>query len=195
MAGGEEKPRGGEKVKKLAELKETLERRIAETRSELEKLETLLEFVNQTLLEKGFKRADVGKTITTSQTPALPPVVEYETAIPLKTATGSLLANLYMSRDAMRVVAAEDKVFNVKTPPFQQFLIERVLNTMLEKDKEAVSSGTLSEEKVLSYELVLDGDVLREVEIRNLTADRLRELRSSIHWTLEKMHEKTKKSA
>ncbi len=195
MTGGEETASQAEKIRKLAAFKETLERRIAKTRAELETLETLLEFVSLTLLERGFKRADAGKTTTSSRTPTMPPLPGYRTVIPLKTATGSLLANMYMSQDGMRVVPAEDKAFNVKTPPFQQFLIERVLDKMLEKDKEAVSSGTLPLEEMLSYELVVDGDILREVEIRNLTADRLRELKSSIHWTLEKMHEKTKKGA
>jgi hypothetical protein len=93
----------------------------------------------------------------------------------------------------MRVVVAEDEAFNVKTPPFQQFLIERVLSKMQEKDQEAVAKKELPQDKALAYELILDGDTLKEIQIRNLTADRLRELRSSTHWTLEKMHEKTAK--
>jgi hypothetical protein len=192
MTGAAPKKNEAEKVRKLAEIKEMLERRIANTEAELEEHKTLLQFVNQTLLEKGFKRAEIAKS-KHPEPQALPPVVEYETAIPLKAATGKLLANLYMSRESMRLVVAEGETFNVKTPPFHQFLVERVLSKMQEKDREAVGKKELPQNKALAYELILEGDILKEIQIRNLTADRLRELRSSIHWTLEKMHEKTAK--
>ena len=194
MAGAAPKKNEAEKMRKLAEIKEMLERRIANTEAELEEHKTLLEFVNQTLLEKGFKRAEIAKS-KRPELQARPPVVESETVIPLKAATGKLLANLYMTRGFMRLVVAEGEAFDVKTPPFHQFLIERVLSKMQEKDREAVGRRELPQDKVLAYELVLEGDTLKEIQIRNLTADRLRELRSSIHWTLEKMHEKTPKNA
>ncbi|MGB9134261.1 MAG: hypothetical protein WCC63_01545 [Candidatus Bathyarchaeia archaeon] len=194
MARKDEKTNDAERMRKLAEIKEVLERKIEDTESELERLEILLELVNKTLLEKGFKRAEIAKA-KQPPTSALPPVVEYETALPLKDATGTLLANIYLTRDSMRVVVAEGEAFSVKTSPFQQFFVERVLSKMQEKDREAVERGELLQENALSYELVLDDNTIREIVIRNLTADRLRELKSSIHWTLEKMHEKVKKDA
>jgi hypothetical protein len=181
-----------EKMRKLAEFKSLLEKKIAETEAELENLKLLLEFVNKTLLEKGFKRAEIAKPKPT-ETPAVPPVMEYEAAVPLKTVTGELLANLHVSPGSMRVTIAEDKTFSINIPPFQQFLIERVLNKMQEKDREAISKGEMAPEKIFSYELILDGDIIREIVIRNVTHERQRELKSSIHWTLEKMYEKIKK--
>lgn len=181
-----------EKMRKLAEFKSLLEKKIAEAEAELDNLKLLLEFVNKTLLEKGFKRAEIAKPKPT-ETPVVPPVMEYETAVPLKTVTGDLLANLYVSPSSMRITIAEDKTFNIKVPPFQQFLIERVLNKMQEKDRETVSKGELAPENIFSYELILDGDIIREIVIRNVTSERQRELKSSIHWTLEKMYEKIKK--
>ena len=192
MASEEGKTNEAGRMRKLVELKEMLERKITDTESELEKLKTLLEFVNRALLERGFKRVKIAEIKHPSPS-ALTPIVERETVIPLRTASGSLLANLYVSQDSVRVVVAEGETLSVKTPPFQQFLIERVLSKMQEKDKEAIGKGDLAQEKVLSYELVLDGDVLREIAVKNLTEDRLRELKSSIHWTLEKMSEKAKR--
>ena len=181
-----------ERMRKLAQIKELLERRIATMKAELEEQMTLLDFVKQTLLEKGFKRAEIPKSITQGpQTPS--PVKECQTLVPLKATTGELLANLYTSRESVRAVVAEDRNFNVNTPPFQQFLVERVLSKMQQKDREAVGRRELPQDKVLVYELIQEGDTLKEIWIRNLTADRLRELRSSIHWTLEKMHEKASK--
>jgi len=181
-----------EKLRKLVELKTVLEKKIKNLEANLETLRGLLDFVNETLVSRGFKRADVAKP--TSKTPILPPVLEYKTVVPLKAAAGDLLANLYMSQDSMRVVMVEDKKFSAKTPPFQQFLVERVLEKMQEKDIEAAGKDELPSDRFFSYEIVLDNDVIREIVIKNVTADRLRELKSSIHWTLEKMYEKTKTS-
>ncbi len=190
----EERKNQTEKMRKLAEFKEMLEKKIADTESELERLKILLEFVSKTLLDKGFKRAEIAKP-KPSKTPALPPVIQYKTVVPLKTADGDILANLYISQDSMRVILAEGKTFNVKTPPFQQFLVERVLDKMQEKDRQAASKGEIASDEIFSYEVILDGDSVREIVIGNLTAERLRELKSSIHWTLEKMFEKAKKNS
>ena len=89
-----------------------------------------------------------------------------------------------------RVVPAEDKSFNVNTPPFMAFLVERVLTKMQEKDRGAAETGEIPPEGILSYDISRDGDEIREITIRNVDAERSRELKSTIRWTLEKMHEK-----
>lgn len=197
----------------MAELRTLLESRVKELETELEGLHALLEFVNAALLEKGFRRAEIAKPAPAPIVPvptlieeeamplaptapevaaSPPPVLEYEKTVPMKTATGELLANLYMNEDSMRVVLAEDKQFTVDTPPFMAFLIERVLAKMQEKDREAAATGEITPDKILSYSIVREGDILHELTIRNISPDRARELKSTIRWTLEKMYEKTK---
>jgi len=191
-----------EKTKKLVAFKKKIEKKVEELESELNELLLMLEVVNSTLLEKGFKRAEIAKAHTAIE--ALPPEeeviaqpspqspAEYENIIPLKTVTGELLANLYVSEDSLRVVFAEDKNFNINTPPFTQFLVERVLVKMQEKDNELARTGQMTQDKIFSYNIVREGDMVHEIQIRNFDADRLRELKSSIRWTLEKMYEKMK---
>jgi hypothetical protein len=108
----------------------------------------------------------------------------------LTTFNNELLATLYVSEDLLRVVPAADKSFDFNTPPFTQFLIEKVFLKMQEKDSELIRTGQLVPDRIFCYDVVRDGDVIREIVIRNFDADRLRELRSSIRWTLEKMYEK-----
>lgn len=191
-----------EKIKKLVAFKKKLEKKVEELESELNELRLMLEVVNSTLLEKGFKRAEIAKVHTAIEAlppeeeaivqPSPQPPTEYENIIPLKTVTGELLANLYVSEDSLRVVLAEDKNFNINTPPFTQFLVERVLAKMQEKDNEIARTGQMTQDKIFSYNIVREGDMVYEIQIRNFDADRLRELRSSIRWTLEKMYEKMK---
>lgn len=186
-----------EKLKKMAELKARLEKRVEEMEAELDGLRVLLESIDAFLLEKGFRRAEIVKPAPVSALPEVvppTPVVEYEKAIPLKTVTGDLLADLYVTEDSMRVVLAEDKEFSINTPPFTPFLVERVLTKMQERDREAASTGEITPDKILSYNIARDGDLIREITIRNIGTDRLQELKSTIRWTLEKMYEKMSQS-
>jgi len=200
----EDKEREEDRIRKIAELKATLENRIKELQTELQQLTSLLEFINSTLIERGFKKPEIPRTTTqptVTEQPSPSAVgpqlasqrpTEHGPAIPFKTVTGELLANLYLTEDSMRVVVAQDKQFTVDTPPFMAFLVERVLSRMQEKDREAAAAGELHPSQILSYEIIQDGDVLRELSIKNVGEDRARELKSTIRWTLEKMHEKIK---
>jgi hypothetical protein len=194
-----------EKTKSLVEFKGKLTKRIDELQAELKDLKATLDTVNSILLEKGFKRAD---TITEScLTQCASPEKEYtvetedriheldaspENVIPLKTASGDLLAVLHVTETSLRTLPAADKNFDVNTPPFTQFLVERVLTKMQERDNELVRAGQLPPENALSYSIIREGDSIREICVRNVDLERLKELKSSIRWTLEKMHEKTK---
>jgi hypothetical protein len=189
-----------ERIKKLIAFKKKLEKKVEKTESELNDLRLMVEVINSTLLEQGFKRAEIAKTPTAIE--ALPqeeeeivqpppePETEYEDVIPLKTTEGELLANLYVSEDLLRVAPAEDKNFSTDTPPFTQFLVERVLSKMQEKDNKLATAGKITEDKIFSYKIAREDDTVQEIQIRNFDADRLRELKSSIRWTLEKMYEK-----
>ena len=189
-----------EKIKKLIAFKRKLEKKVEKMESELNELRFMVEVVNSTLLEKGFKRAEIAKAPTAIEAlpqeeeeivqPLLESETEYEKVIPLKTVTGELLASLYVSEDLLRVVPAEDKNFSTNTPPFTQFLVERVLSKMQEKDKKLAATGKKTTDKIFSYNIVRETDVVDEIQIRNFDADRLRELKSAIRWTLEKMYEK-----
>jgi hypothetical protein len=192
-----------ERIKRLVSFKQTLEKKVEDLGSELKDLQDMLEAVNFLLLEKGFKRAEMTKPPAeievlppkeevTAEPSAPQPPIEHESVIPLRTVTGELLATLYVSEDSLQVLPAEDKKFNVDTPPFTPFLVERVLAKMLEKDKELAGTGQIVPEKVFSYAIVKEGNIIREITIKHVDQDRLRELKSSIRWTLEKMHEKMK---
>ena len=191
-----------EKIKKFVAFKRKLEKKVEGLESELNEQRLMLEAVNSILLEKGFKRAEIAKTpVTAEVSPVkeealveLPPLpsVKDENVIPLKTVTGEPLATFYIDQDSLRIVLAEDKDFNINTPPFTQFLVERVLAKMQEKDSELARAGQLTTDKIFSYNIMQEGDTIHEMVIKNFDANRLRELKSSIRWTLEKMYEKTK---
>jgi hypothetical protein len=190
-----------DRVKKLFAFKKKLEEKLASLKSELDEVQATLETVNALLLEKGFKHAEI-------KAEALSPQVEEakaeqfpqanvtgEEVIPLKTSTGEVLAILHAHKNTLRVIPPQDKRFEVNTPPFMHFLVERVLAKMQERDSELVRAGQLEPDLVFSYNIVREGDAINEIVIKNFDDDRLRELRSSIRWTFEKMYEKMKSQA
>jgi hypothetical protein len=63
---------------------------------------------------------------------------------------------------------------------------------MQERDNELVRIGQIAADRVFSYNIIQEDGIIQEIEITNVDQDRLRELRSSIRWTLEKMYEKTR---
>jgi len=191
-----------EKMKRLVVFKENLEKKVEQLETELKDMQAVLETVNSILLEKGFKHPQITRKTGIIQEPyskeEITPETEHivepsaapENVITLSTTTGELLAILHTSENSLRVLPAEDKKFNVNTPPFTQFLVERVLVKMQERDSELARAGQLSTDRIFSYNILREGDTIHEILIKNIDSERLKELRSSIRWTLEKMYEK-----
>jgi hypothetical protein len=194
-----------EKMRALVTFKKKLEERIDNLDSETKETQAMLDVVNSILLEKGFKRGDI-KKVTAIPEEAAPPTkvsvvvedkpaphaAETENVIPLKTVNDESLAIIYVENQTLHVLPDETKNFSVNTPPFNNFLVERVLAKMQEKDNELVRMGQLAPDKMFAYNIVREGDSLREIVIKNVDEERLRELKSSIRWTLDKMYEKMK---
>jgi hypothetical protein len=196
-----------EKMKSLIAFKKRLEDQLEKLNAETDEVQAALDTVNLILLEKGFKRGDI-KEIPTTQAvaPVLQEVVlpkqaaeptksvasESETVIPLKTMAEEPLALMYFEKHSIHVMPDESKNFNVNTPPFGNFLVEKVFAKMQEKDKELVRLGQLTPDRMFSYNIVREADLIKEIIIKNVDDERLKELKSSIRWTFEKMYEKMK---
>jgi hypothetical protein len=194
-------------MKAMLALKQRLQKRMEKLDKEIKELAGTLEVLDSMLLEKGFKRGNIQdanqsqnrntSSASTEQTAkeekvSGSEVVEPENVFPLKTSNDESLGMIYIEKDAIRVVPDESRNFNVNTSPFSNFLVERVLTKMQDKDNELVRMKQLSPENMFSYNLVCDGDFIREIIIRNVDEERFKELKSSIRWTFEKMYEKMK---
>jgi hypothetical protein len=205
-----------EKMKTIIAFKKRLEDRLEALTVETKEVQAALDMINTMLLEKGFKRGDIKEvpppnlpkevvlpkqeqpfeipmdTRPASTPAATTPPQDRETVIPLKTMNDEPLALICFEKDSIHVLPDESKHFNANTPPFQNFLVEKVLAKMKEKDAELVRSRQLTQNKAFSFDIVKEEDLIREIIIHNVDDERLKELKSSIRWTLEKMFEKMK---
>ncbi len=196
-----------EKMKAMIALKKRLEDKLEQLNIEINEVQATLDTLNTILLEKGFKRGDIKdaavpamKEVLLPKTPPETPVppepvstiTETETVIPLKTMSEEPLALMYFEKQQIHIMPDESKKFSVNTPPFSNFLVEKVFSKMQEKDKELVRLGQLTPDRMFSYNIVREGELIREIIIKNADEERLKELKSSVRWTFEKMYEKMK---
>lgn len=191
--------------------KKRLEEQLEKLNAEAKEVQATIDAINSILLQVGFKRGDIKDAATQApppmkevilpkpaeepakpKAPADAPPVEHETVIPLKTMSDEPLALMYFENQQIHIMPDESKKFSVNTPPFGNFLVEKVFVKMQEKDKELVRLGQLSPDMMFNYNIVREGDLIREIIIKNVDEERLKELKSSVRWTLEKMYEKTK---
>lgn len=181
-----------DKIKKMAELRETLEERAKSLESELQGLRTLLDFINELLVEKSFKKVEeIAKPPPMPEAKPQPaPAKTQVRTIPLKTAADELLGTMYVEDDQIRIVPEPKLQLSENTPPFTAFLIDRIIGKMAERDRELVGQGKLVPNKAFTYRVEKDGEILKEITVRNLAPQREREVRSATRWTLEKMLEK-----
>ena len=180
-----------EKVKELLNLRSYLEERIRQLEEETEKLKAMFNIVDEVIVTKSFKKAEV-IPIAASE-PA--PIPKFNEEIPLRNSTGTILATIYVGDNEIRLVPTEGLTFMASTPTFRQFFITRILEPMRTKDVEASKEGTLMPNQILSYETVIEDDVIKQVIIKNFgDRNRLREIVSSSRWTLDKMNEKVRTS-
>ncbi len=186
-----------EEVKQLADLKVKLQEKLEPLKEDVKILESLISVIDSLLVSKSFKRIEAPQLpqptqIEVKTAPRVSEVLAQETIL-LEASDGTLLAKMYVTDETIQVVIEPGLNLYVSTPPFQSFLVSRVFDSMKSKDLELVKEGKLNPDRVFDYELKIEGDAIKEIRIRNYgDKRRLRELRTSIRWTLEKMYEKLK---
>lgn len=184
-------PLSEEEVKKLANLKKSLEERISEYEKALNDLKMCLKLVDNQLSKSSFKTAAEMITAPTPSQISAPRTGEIESILrALK--TGIVLGKFIEGDNYVRVEVSPELKLDPEIQPLKAFLINKVLEGMRNADLEKVERGQLSADKVLEYDIKVENNIFKGLEIRNITDKRrIVELKNSIRWTLERMVEKT----
>jgi len=178
-------------TKKLAEMKSFLERRIKQQEEEVSQLRSFLEVVDSLLAERSFRRVEI-KPAAEEPTRRIEAVSSPPPdSVPIMTTDGARIASMSVAPHSLEVIPEVNVSLDSNSPPLRSFLVAKVLEPMLAKDKEAATAGSLPPDNMLTYDVEQEGGRLKAIIIRNYGDDRrLLELKNAIRWTLRRMYEK-----
>lgn len=211
-------------IKNAAEIREWLTKLISEKQNELERLQIMLSLIDSVLKQGSFKTAanlNLNKTsfsnekssnaysenkkenTISSRTPSSfqktqnesPQVLENRQIKRMRDNT--LIAQFQISSDKIEIVPNDSINFNLDTPPFKSFFINRILDGMRNKDIDKVKQGQLSEIDMLSFNIIQkdnNDNILHKIEIKNYRdKDRVNEIFNTVAWVFTRMLEKSER--
>ena len=187
-----------DEIKNAAETKHWIESRITELEEEIERLKSVQEMMGAVLRKTSFQPAkDVPKTgkqqvTAVTNNESVTTSAEFKDIRPMKRSKDDLLlANMYISESSVAIIPVSDIIFEVSTPPFSSFLLNRIFEGMKFKDQEEVSAGKLKEDEVFNYDIEKDGESIKKIVIKNYgNQSRLTEIFNTSVWTFTRMLEK-----
>jgi hypothetical protein len=181
-------------LKRLAEMKAYLEKKISESERETDRLKSFLQTVDSVLAEKSFRHVKIPAGAEATSALETPEAKEKQAGEvwPIITPEGVHLADLQITESELMLVPDPAIKYDIASAPLRAFLVARVLDPMHVKDEESAKAGKLSADRILAYEMADDNGALKSLRVRNYGDQRrLTELRNAMRWTLRRMHEKT----
>ena len=187
-----------QETKKLLRFRESMEQRISEIEQEMQDLQKAVEQIDKLIVTSGFKTFTTADTIpqkpVTSETyPDQPTITQEppEESMNLTSKDGTILGTVQIEDHSIIFTPSEPFEFTTDIPPFQSFLIERVLENMRRTDQERATNGEIDPGEVLEYNLEEQDGKITSLTVENYGGERrLREINSSLRWTLDKMYDK-----
>lgn len=170
-------------VETLADMKAYLEEKIEEIKEDLERFKKFLSIVDELLAQESFKTA--AEVVEEKEKKK-----EGEEVFQIVSKDGVLLGEMFISKDTISVKPNPDFEFNTKSPAFTSFLVGKILSGMVKADEELVKQKKLDEKKVFKFKVKAPDDILQEIVIKNYgDQKRVDELKNTVRWTLEKIHQ------
>ena len=169
-----------EETRKLLQFRQGLEKRLSSLEAEKEDIRIALTVIDSQIVRQGFRKP----SIPAQSTPA-------EDQSSIKSKNGVTLGTIKAKDDIVEFTPTPGLTFTVSIPPFQSFMIDRVLENMKKTDEEKASTGEKPASEVLSYNVDVEGGRIIKITVNHYGGERrLREIRSSMRWVFDKMYDK-----
>ena len=195
-------------IRKLLKMRADLEDRVDQLQIEIGDLKVAMSEIDKAIVGQGFRQPSSGgfqamklpETKSEEPKPQEPRFQEEKTTELVKDGSsiqakdGTNLGKVQLTDDTIIFTPREELNFTISTPPFQSFLLDRVLANMKTTDEARATTGEITPEQVLSFSIEAEGEVIKLLTIRNYGGERrLREIQSSLRWSLDKMYEKMRR--
>jgi hypothetical protein len=188
-----------QETKKLLGFRESMGQRILELEQEMKDLQKAMEEIDKLIVNTGFRTFTTADTLVQNK-PVKPqkesvsapiPEAELEDLMNITSKDGTILGTVQVEEHTIVFTPAMPFDFTVDIPPFQSFLIDRVLENMRKTDQERSTNGELDPDEILEYSVEDQDGKISLLIIKNYGGERrLREINSSLRWTLDKMYDK-----
>lgn len=194
-----------QEIRRLLKMRADLEERVERLREEIDDINVAMAEIDKMIVGQGFRqpsafqpmKAPEAKPAEKPQAPKPQEVKAPDTVADgssIQAKDGTALGRVQLTDDTIQFTPREGLAFTITTPPFQSFLLDRVLANMKTTDEARAATGEITPEQVLSYSVDLDGETIRGLLIRNYGGERrLREIQSSLRWSLDKMYDKMRR--
>lgn len=205
-------------IKNAAEIREWLTKLISEKQEEIERIKITLSLIDSVLKQGSFKTAanlnlnkksfsnekssSVENGVKKDDTSRIQKNQEekpqaLETRQIKRMKDNTVIAQVEVSKERIEIIPMESINFNLETPPFKSFFINRILEGMKSKDTDKMKQGQLSETDVISfYTLPKDNseNIIKKIEINNYRdKERINEIFNTVAWVFTRMLEKGEK--
>jgi hypothetical protein len=172
-----------EDTRMLLKFREDLEKSIERLQVEIRDIRKAIAEIDKLIVQDGFRQPRLRKDGDR----------EDEIEASIKAKDGTVLGSLQVYNKRIVFLPRKDLDLSVSTPPFQSFLIDRVLANMRSSDEIRAARGEINFQDIFNYEVLSEGEELQKLIIRNYGGERqLSEIKSGLRWTLDKMYQKPK---
>jgi hypothetical protein len=205
-------------VKNAAEIREWLTKLISEKQDEIERMKITLSLIDTVLKQGSFRTAanlNLNKKsfpneksfndeneIKKEKNPQLQRSHDeqsqsIETRQIKRMKDNTLIANVEVSREKIEITPMESINFNIDTPPFKSFFINRILEGMKSKDLDKVKQGQIDTSNIIAYNTISkdnNDNIIKKIEIKNYRdKERVNEIFNTVAWVFTRMLEKSEK--
>ncbi len=204
-------------IKNAAEIREWLTKLISEKQEEIERIKITLSLIDSVLKQGSFKTAanlNINKQPFVNEKP-IPTDKDFKKETPdfqkryeeqaptietrqiKRIKDNTLIALVEISRERIEIIPNESINFNLDTPPFKSFFLNRILEGMKNKDMDKVKQNLLSSSDMISFNTVQkdnNENIIKKIEIKNYRdKDRINEIFNTVAWVFNRMLEKSEK--
>ena len=189
-------------IRKMLKMRADLEERVEQLQTEIKDLKAAMSEIDKAIVNQGFQQPTAMSNLfkPMEAKPAEPQPLEPRPPEPqtdgsaIQAKDGTVLGRVQVTNEMIVFTPREGLTFTTSTPPFQSFLIDRVLANMKTTDETRAASGEIAPDQVLSYQVVADGETIVSLSVYNYGGERRqREIQSSLRWSLDKMYDKMRR--
>jgi hypothetical protein len=172
-------------IRKLLEIRGELEAKVERLKVELDDMRKVMAEIDKAIVKQGFRQPS-------PEPEQVKPKEDGGSSIQAK--DGTVLGRLAIDADTIVFTPREELGFLTSIPPFQSFLVDRVLANMRSTDEDRATRGEIDSKDILSYDVQAEGETIRSLVVHNYGGERrLREIQSSLRWSFDKMYDKLRR--